>query len=156
MEYIKGDNEYFTSLLEFSHIYNTMIESEEIISKGSYYPRLLNSNKRGFLAFKELYIKIKNNCKKDFKLEIPDVQEFIKTKNSVVNINQLYTTTKFINFLKEKDYEWEISDDPFPIENYENNIDKKDSSRQIINYCKNSNYEKEDYIELIKSFCSLI
>ena len=99
-------------------------------------------------------IKFEND--EGIKLEIPDVQEFIKTKNSVVNINQLYTTTKFINFLKEKDYEWEISNDPFPIENYENNIDKKDSSKQIINYCKNSNYEKKDYIELIKSFCSLI
>ena len=42
------------------------------------------------------------------------------------------------------------------LENYEEGIDKKDSSRQIINYCKNSNYEKEDYIQLIKSFCSLI
>jgi hypothetical protein len=156
MEYIKGNNEYFTSLLEFCHLYNTMIESEEIICKGSYYPRIINSKKRGYLAFKELYMEIKNKCNNEFKLEIPDVQEFIKTKNSVVNINQLYTTTKFINFLKEKDYEWEISNDPFPIENYEECIDKKDISRQIINYCKNSNYEKQDYIQLIKSFCSLI
>tara|TARA_R110000796_G_scaffold252443_1_gene386813 strand:+ start:6115 stop:6585 length:471 start_codon:yes stop_codon:yes gene_type:complete len=156
MEYIKGNNDFFSSLLEFCHHYNELIKEDIIVKKGSYYPRLSTTNKRGFLAFKEVYLKINNMCKLSDIITLNDIQEFIKAPKTEININQMYTTKKFISYLKTKNLIWEISAEPFIIEMNDDENIKKEAKAQILNYCKNFNYEKKDYVELIKACCSLI
>tara|TARA_R110001606_G_scaffold10218_2_gene43849 strand:+ start:2090 stop:2491 length:402 start_codon:yes stop_codon:yes gene_type:complete len=133
-----------------------MLNNNELSKKGAYYPRLMTSNKRGMLAFKELYETIKKKCELPYLVEIEDIQEFIKAKDSVININQLYTTIRFIKYLKSKDLDWQISTEPFPIENYEKELTQNEKTDPVKDLCVSLNFEKPDYVALIKSFCSLI
>tara|TARA_R110002033_G_scaffold118671_1_gene162317 strand:- start:283 stop:792 length:510 start_codon:yes stop_codon:yes gene_type:complete len=52
--YVTSTKSSWKSILAICHIYKNLIETEEVIKSGGYYPRLKETNKRGLRAYNEL------------------------------------------------------------------------------------------------------
>lgn len=153
-------NELWDLEMEILSYYQNLIKEKQVISKSScYYPRLANTNKRGRIAFIELYRSVCCDDKK--KLSIEDFELFIcKNKNWSV-LSQ--PTDKGGEMSTEYILECEIGSFEDYLNKFEYlmtptipsitiNEEKSDNLSAIKNLANNLEITKKDYMELIKYF----
>ncbi len=153
-------NEQWDLEMRTLYITQNLIDTGEIISKSScYYPRLKETNKRGRVAFIELYKRIKETYNqklnmKDFELFICKnkdwkIHEQPTDRHGYLNIEYILETEigSFEDYLIKFEY---LSTSNMPsITINENELDNVNA---IKNVCNNLEMKKIEYIELIKYF----
>lgn len=153
-------NEQWDLEMRTLYITQNLIDTGEIISKSScYYPRLKDTNKRGRVAFIELYKRIKETYNqklnmKDFELFICKnkdwkIHEQPTDRHGSLNIEYILETEigYFEDYLTKFEY---LSVSIMP--SITINKTELDNVTAVKNLCNNFDFNQSEYIELIKYF----